>query len=183
MIKYSNIKAVKARTMRKANMNNIILIGMSGAGKSTLGVLLAKAINKKFVDTDLILQNKHGKLLHEIISEVGIEVFKGYEEDMLQSFTCDHSVIATGGSVIYSRKGMERLRELGKVIYIQVDYPTICKRLGDITTRGVIMEEGQTLEALFNEREPLYKQYAHLVLKVDHEGVEQTVEKLVDLLS
>lgn len=164
-------------------MNNIVLIGMSGAGKSTIGVLLAKAINKSFMDTDLLLQQKYHRLLHEIIHIEGIEVFKEYEEKMLVDINCENKVIATGGSVVYSHKGMKHLKTLGKVVYIKVDYENIAGRLKDIKTRGVVMAPGQSLKALYEERQPLYEEYADVILNVDYESVEETLLKLIQQLN
>ena len=164
-------------------MKNIILIGMSGAGKSTLGVLLAKSVNKKFLDTDLILQQKYGQVLHEIINEHGILEFKTYEEQMLLGLEACDTVIATGGSVIYSKLGMKRLKDLGKIIYIHVSFENISKRLNNILTRGIVIEEGQTLQGLYDEREPLYRKYADIVVEVNSEGIEETLGNIISGLN
>jgi len=164
-------------------MNNIVLIGMSGAGKSTLGVLLAKIINKKFIDTDLVLQQKHNNLLHEIINNEGIKKFKTYEENMMLELNVEDTVIATGGSVIYSHLGMNKLKKSGIVIYIHVSFSNIENRLRDITNRGIIMKDGQSLKELYNEREPLYKKYADIRVDVHHESIEETLSTILDKLS
>lgn len=163
-------------------MNNIILIGMSGSGKSTLGVLLAKIINKKFIDTDLVVQQKHGNVLHEIISIEGIENFKLFEEKIVLELNESNTVIATGGSVIYSDLGMLKLQNTGIIIYIHVPYNNIANRLKDITTRGIIMEESQTLKELYAEREPLYRKYADIIVEVDQEGIEETLSNILKKL-
>lgn len=79
---------------------NIILIGMPGAGKSTIGVLLAKALGMRFIDTDIVLQEQENRLLHEIISTDGIERFLETEEAVVSSLKPENSVIATGVSSI-----------------------------------------------------------------------------------
>ena len=78
--------------------NNYILIGMPGSGKSTIGVLLAKALGYDFVDTDLVIQQKGGGLLKEIIARIGNDGFKQLEEDVNASIDVDKSVIAPGGN-------------------------------------------------------------------------------------
>lgn len=163
-------------------MNNIILIGMSGAGKSTLGVLLAKALNYDFVDTDIMIQQKHDDLLCDIIEKEGINQFKAYEEAVLCGMSIENSVIATGGSVIYSEKGMKHLRTLGKVVYIDVPFQQIEKRLGNIHSRGIVIEEGQTLKGLYDERLSLYKQYADLVVNVQRHNIEETIDLMIEQL-
>ena len=108
---------------------NIVLIGMPGCGKSTAGVLLAKTVGKAFVDTDVVLQAKEGKKLQPMIEEIGIEAFLDKEQNAILSLTCDHTVIATGGSVIYGAEAMKHLHSHGVVVYIKLPYAEIQKRL------------------------------------------------------
>lgn len=159
--------------------NNIILIGMPGSGKSTCGVLIAKALLKNFFDTDLLIQNKENRLLQEIIDENGTEYFERAEEDAVLSLNIEGTVIATGGSVIYSEKAMNHLKKLGKVIYLYLDYHTLEKRISDIKTRGVVLRHGSTLKDMYDERQPLYESYADATIKCDGCTVEETVERIV----
>jgi len=163
-------------------MKNIILIGMSGAGKSTLGVLLAKALNYDFVDTDLLIQQQEGRLLQEIIQEKGIDYFKKIEEDVISHIHLQQTIIATGGSVVYATEGMRHLKRIGKVIYIAVDFQEIQKRIQNIHTRGIIMEEHQSLQDVYNERIKLYENYADVIVNIKEQTIEETVSLLVELL-
>ena len=86
-------------------MKNIILIGMPGAGKSTVGVLLAKSLAYDFTDTDLIIQRQQQMSLQEIIDRYGIDKLLADEEQALLSVSCDRTVVATGGSAVFSEKG------------------------------------------------------------------------------
>lgn len=165
-------------TTSKCRMNNIILIGMSGAGKSTLGVLLAKQLGYDFVDTDLLIQEKHQALLQELIDEQGIDKFKQYEEEMLLGLTAKHCVVATGGSVVYSQAGMEHLKQLGVLVYIDVDPLEIARRLESIQDRGIVIREGQTMAMLCKERDKLYRWYMDKHLLVGDEPIEVTVRRL-----
>ena len=125
---------------------NIVLTGMPGAGKSTVGVVLAKRIGYRFVDSDLVIQEKYGKLLHELIEEQGVEGFWKIENEVNASLELQRSVIATGGSVIYGREAMEHLRRMGTVIYLKLPLAEVVERLGDLNARGVTLMPGQTLE-------------------------------------
>lgn len=145
-------------------MKNIILIGMPGAGKSTVGVVLAKRLGYRFVDSDLVLQEKYGKLLHELIEQYGVEKFWKMEEEVNASLNLEQSVIATGGSAVYGTKAMERLAQGGTVVYLELPYEEIADRLGDLSARGVTMRPGQTLKDLYGERIPLYEKYAHVTV-------------------
>lgn len=145
-------------------MSNIVLIGMPGAGKSTIGVVLAKRMGYRFIDSDLVIQEKYGKLLHELIEENGVEGFWKIENDVNASIETDKSVIATGGSVIYGKSAMEHLRSIATVVYLQLPCEEVAERLGDLNERGVTLKPGQDLKDLYEERVPLYEKYAHVTI-------------------
>ena len=145
--------------------NNYILIGMPGSGKSTIGVLLAKALGYDFVDTDLVIQQKGGGLLKEIIARIGNDGF-----------------IAPGGSAVYSDKAMRHFKEIGTIIYLKLDYQTVKRRLGNLKARGVVLEKGQTLRDLYNERIPYYEKYADITVKLDKLSIGNSLEKVLENL-
>lgn len=161
--------------------SNVILIGMPGCGKSTCGVLAAKALLKNFFDTDLLLQGLEQERLQNIIDNRGIDYFLEAEEKAILSLDINATVIATGGSVVYSERAMEHLRSMGKVIYLHLEYETMVKRIKNITTRGVVLKQGTSLLDMYNERLPLYEKYADEVIYCDNNSVEQTVEEIVGL--
>lgn len=160
-------------------MNNIILIGMPSAGKSTIGVLLAKTLGFNFIDTDLLIQEKEQLLLHEIISKKGLEKFLCIEEEVCQDLQVNKSIIATGGSVVYCEKAMEHLKKIGKIIYIYVTLEEIKERLDNITTRGVAIKKGNSLEDLYIEREPLYTKYADNIVNAKGLDVEEVLNIII----
>lgn len=162
--------------------DNIVLIGMPGVGKSTVGVILAKVLGYQFLDADLLIQEQEGKLLKDIIAEVGTDGFIQVENRVNASIQCSKTIIATGGSVIYGKEAMEHLKEIGKVVYLEVPFAILEKRLSDIKGRGVVLKDGQTLYDLFMERTPLYEKYADLRISEEGLDVEQTVELLVKKL-
>ena len=103
-------------------MNNIVLIGMPSCGKSTVGVILAKKLGYRFSDSDLLIQEREGMLLHEIISKCGNDGFLKIENEVNRSLTVDKTIISTGGSVVYCEEAMEHLKSIGKVFYIDISY-------------------------------------------------------------
>ena len=137
--------------------SNIVLIGMPGSGKSTIGVLLAKALGMKFVDTDQVIQEKYGDKLQHILDTSGVDAFLRLEEDTVASLNAEGTVIATGGSVIYGPRAMVHLHEQGTIVYIQLPYEVIERRINNMATRGIALREGQTLRDLYDERVPLYE--------------------------
>ena len=160
--------------------NNITLIGMPGAGKSTVGVVLAKVMGYRFVDSDLVIQEKTGKLLSEIIAERGTEGFLQIEDEINAELDCKKSIIATGGSAVYCKNAMAHLKEISTVVYIKLPYEKVKKRLGSLKDRGVALKEGQTLKNLYEERCPLYEKYADIVVEADTNSVENCMRKIVE---
>lgn len=163
-------------------MENIVLIGMPGVGKSTIGVILAKELGYKFVDADLLIQEREGRLLKEIIAQDGVDGFLAIENDVNASINIERAVIATGGSVVYGQEAMEHLSSIATVVYLKANYEVLSKRLGNLKSRGVVLRNGQTLLDLYNERVPLYEKYANIIIDESDLGIEETLEKLVNTL-
>lgn len=161
--------------------HNITLIGMPGAGKSTIGVVLAKVLGFDFIDSDLLIQKSEGKLLWQIMRDVGNDGFNEIEERINSTIDASDSVISTGGSVIYGPKAMEHLRSISTVVYLKVNCSTLKRRLGDLEKRGVVLKPGQTLPDLFEERTPLYEKYAHITVNVSNKSVQQAVAVISEL--
>lgn len=164
-------------------MNNIVLIGMPSCGKSTVGVILAKKLGYRFSDSDLLIQEREGMLLHEIISEYGVDGFLKIENEVNRSLSVSKTVISTGGSVVYCDEAMEHLRSIGKVIYIDISYETLVRRLGDFSHRGVIIRNGSTLYDMYLERRELYEKYADITVKISEgDDICQSLDKLLERL-
>ncbi len=163
-------------------MKSIVLIGMPGAGKSTIGVLLAKALGLKFIDTDISIQNVENRLLQNIIDKDGIDAFLQIEEKVVLGIETKDVVIATGGSVVYSGKSMEKLKSSCIIIYLKIDFQETERRLNNIKTRGIVMENGKGLIDIYNERTPLYMQYSDIVADCTGKNVEEVLEKIIESL-
>ena len=161
-------------------MNNIILIGMPGVGKSTVGVILAKEAGLSFTDTDLVIQNNTGKLLKDIIAEAGVDGFLKVEEESILALDVNDSVIATGGSVVYSALAMEKLKKNGIVVYLKLPLDELKTCLDSLTNRGVVLRTGQNLEDLFIERTVLYEKYADITVLETAQTAEETMNEILD---
>ena len=163
-------------------MRNLILIGMPACGKSTLGVVLAKTLGMKFVDTDLLIQEVENCKLQEIIDERGMQEFLRIEEKVLSEIEAENSIISTGGSAVYSDKAMKHLGSIGDVVYIKLSLDEIERRLNNIKTRGIAMKPGETLADLYNMRVPLYEKYADITIETEGMGIEESIEVLIEKL-
>jgi shikimate kinase len=155
---------------------------MPGVGKSTVGVVLAKIEGYHFIDADIVIQQQERRLLKDIIASEGVEGFIDIENRINTSIECGNAVIATGGSVVYGKEAMEHYKEIGTIVYLKVGYRELKGRLGNIKNRGVVLKEGQNLETLYEERCPLYEKYADVIVDETGLNVEQTIEKILNLL-
>lgn len=160
-------------------MKNIILIGMPGSGKSTVGVVLAKKLGYRFLDSDLVIQEKCGKLLYQLIEELGEADFLMLENEINAGIQTDGAVIATGGSAVYGKEAMTHFKEIGKVVYLSLPYEELKERLGDLHERGVVIKEGFTLQDLYEERIPLYEKYADIVIDCSGRDIRSVMEEIV----
>lgn len=160
--------------------NNIILIGMPGCGKTTLGTELSEKLGYGYIDSDSVIVAREGKRLNEIIAAVGREGFLDIEAKINSELCADRCVIATGGSVVYRERAMQHLKTLGKIVYLQLPYEVIARRLGDLKKRGVALKEGFTLKDLYEERVPLYEKYADIVVPLHGQSVRRSVELIAE---
>jgi shikimate kinase len=160
-------------------MKNIILIGMPGAGKSTAGVILAKTLGRTFVDTDIAIQERTGRLLQEIIDTEGPDAFLKTEEETVLSRHFDHAVIATGGSVVFSENAMAHLKQDGVVVYLAISFEEMAKRLRNMTTRGIVLFKGESLPEMYHERVPLYEKYADITVECSDGDFEEIVGEVI----
>ncbi|KAF5087833.1 Shikimate kinase [anaerobic digester metagenome] len=161
---------------------NIVLIGMPGAGKSTVGVILAKTLGMQFIDTDILMQERAGRMLQEILDGDGPDAFKRIEGETILSLHSDRAVIATGGSVVCSEAAMAHLKSEGLVVYLEIPYAEMEARLKNITTRGILLLPGQSLRGMYDERIPLYERYADLTVACSGGDLESVVENVIEAL-
>ena len=158
---------------------NIVLIGMPASGKSTAGVILAKMLGMDFVDTDLVIQQREKALLRDLIEEYGVEGFMEREEKAVLSVSPVNTVIATGGSVVYSEKAMWHLSSIGTVVYLKVAEDELLRRLHDIRERGVVLKDGETFKEMFDSRSILYERYADITIEEGSAGIEATLSEML----
>jgi shikimate kinase len=163
--------------------NTISLIGMPGAGKSTVGVLLAKEMGLSFVDTDLVIQVHHAASLQQLLEEQGHLQLRQYEEAVLLDLPLAHTLVATGGSAVYSAASMQRLRSAGPVIFINVSLSTLLDRIDNEESRGIARAPGQDFAAVYSERTPLYQAHADITVAGDKLSAQAIVRALVGQLN
>ena len=163
-------------------MKNIVLIGMPASGKSTVGVILAKILGMNFLDTDLLIQQREVMLLRDIIEQRGVEAFLQCEEEALLSVDTENTVIATGGSAVYSESAMNTFHRTGTICYLKVERDELFRRLKNIKERGVVLRSGEDLKGMYENRSRLYEKYADLVIPEDGSTIEETVQAVVNVV-
>ncbi|MCQ2455342.1 MAG: shikimate kinase [Clostridia bacterium] len=163
-------------------MKNVILVGMPGCGKSTCGVLVAKILCKDFTDTDLLLQNNEKMPLQDIINIKGNDYFALAEEKAICNSNFENMVLATGGSVVYSQNSMEHLKKNALIIYLEISFETMIKRIENIESRGIVLKSGETLEDMYMSRIPLYEKYADVKIDCNNGDIEKTVSQIVSCI-
>lgn len=161
-------------------MKNVILIGMPGSGKSTVGVVLAKKLGYRFIDSDLVIQEKCGKLLYQLIEERGEAGFLMLENEINASITAEGAVIATGGSAVYGKEAMRHFQEIGRIVYLKLPYRELEQRIGDLHERGVVLKKGYTLRDLYEERIPLYEKYADITIACEGKDIRGVMEEIYE---
>lgn len=163
-------------------MRNIILIGMPGSGKSTLGVVLAKKLGFRFLDSDLLIQEKYQTTLERLIEAHGDAGFIRLENDVNCSIEAERTVIATGGSAVYGEGAMRHFKEIGTVVYLEVSREELDERLGSLKERGVVTNGRKTVEEIFEDRKALYRKYADITYCQDKKLLRESVEGIYDVL-
>lgn len=160
-------------------MENIILIGMPASGKSTVGRRLAKKLNMDFVDTDNLIEENEGMRLQEIIDNKGNQYFWEVEEKILCSLDCRDTVIATGGSAVLFPQAIEHMKKMGSIVYLEQSIDRLKKRLYNLDSRGVTLDEGESIESLYNYRVPLYKKYSDATVEVANKSVDDVASEII----
>ncbi|WP_229752466.1 shikimate kinase [Paenibacillus physcomitrellae] len=130
------------------------------------------------MDTDILIQEHEGRMLQEILDGEGVERFLEVEEVIVSGLQVVNSIISTGGSVIYSDKAMNTLKQNGQIIYLHVPYEEIKQRLTNISSRGIVIMKGHSLQEVYDERVPLYIKYNDAILDKE---IEQCISEIIGI--
>ena len=161
--------------------NSISLIGMAGAGKSSIGLELAKQLNFQFIDSDVLIEAKFNQTLQNILDDSGYLKLRDIEEETILSIELSNSVLATGGSAVYSAKAMQHLKQNSLVIYLEVPFDQILQRVPSFLDRGFAKQPKQSIEDAFQERQALYVESAHHAI-LNTDDLSSCITKILSLL-
>ena len=154
---------------------------MAGAGKSSIGRMLANYLKFDLIDSDQLIETHQNKSLQEVLVENGVQKFKKIEEAAILSVEFNQTVLATGGSAIFSKKAMNHIKTNSSVIYLEVSFEDIMDRVPDFSNRGFIKEPDQTMEHAFHERENKYREFADYIV-TNNEGLESCFNKILSVI-
>ena len=138
---------------------------MAGSGKSTIGIILANRLDKVFIDSDKLIEEKLQQPLQQILEEKGYLKLRQIEAEVIQNIDMENAVLATGGSAVYSPAAMEYLAQQSSIIYLQVPLSIIYERVDDFGNRGFAKHPDQSIEEVFKERVKLYENFADIVIE------------------
>ena len=165
----------------KEQKKSISLIGMAGAGKSSIGKKLADHLGFSFIDSDLLIETEYQESLQQVLDKSGKENFLKIEEKALMSIEFNNTILATGGSAIFSELAMDYLRSRSSIIFIKAPYDKIVERVSNFSERGFLKTSDQTIQEAFVERQSLYKNFADYEVANDA-SQEKCLKKILDLI-
>jgi shikimate kinase len=157
----------------------VVLVGPMGAGKSTVGALLAARWGLDVRDTDSDVEARVGKEIAEIFVDDGEEHFRALERDAVRAALAEHpGVLALGGGAVLDPQTRERLRGHA-VVYLRVGLSDAVKRVGLGVGRPLLLGNVRSrVKALLDEREPVYRELAAVVVDTDQKSAEEVADEV-----
>jgi len=170
-------------TNRKLQSGNLILVGMMGSGKTTMGRALAKHLGKDFVDSDDEVQKRTGVTIPHIFDVEGESGFRQREAAAICDLAKrDDMVLATGGGAVLAEQNRELLQQNGIVIYLKANVHDLWQRTRHDRNRPLLhtADPHAKLKELFQQRDPLYRQVADIVVQSGKQSAHALMLHLVD---
>ncbi|MFC2031854.1 shikimate kinase [Chloroflexota bacterium] len=165
---------------------NVALIGFMGTGKSTIGRVLAEKLNKKFVELDVLIEQRVGKSIPEIFQQDGEITFRELEIEVIKEVFRDRNlVIACGGGIVLNKINVDRLRQESITVYLTASPKTILKRvLADEETRPLlnVPDKVSSIRELLRFRKPFYERSADIKIDTSKMNIDSVVEQIINML-
>ena len=155
---------------------------MPGAGKTTIAKLLATKLNLEFIDSDHLIEKRNDQSIQNILDSEGHAELRLKEEEVILSCTLDNTILATGGSAVYSDKAMSYLNNNSIVVYLDIPISLVMQRVGDYSNRGFAEPNGKSPQDVFNQRTILYKKWCHLIIDGTYD-INTVAENIIKAVS
>lgn len=156
-----------------------------GAGKSTIGRQLAKALHRKFYDSDKVIEQRTGVSISWIFEMEGEAGFREREAKIIDELTqLENIVLATGGGAVLSEQNRKLLSQRGHVVYLAASSEQLFRRTARDKKRPLLQtgDRRKQIAALLEQREPLYREVADVVLKTSDQSIQHTVNDVIKKL-
>ncbi len=164
---------------------NIFLVGLMGSGKTTVGRALAKRLGMPFVDADHEIEARTGATIPTIFEIEGEASFRRREAEVIRDLTAqDGIVLATGGGAVLDPQSRTYLKTRGTVVYLRATVSSILHRTAMDKNRPLLQtaDPRKKIEELSRQREPLYREVAHITIDTGRPNVHLMVQSIVDKL-
>lgn len=161
---------------------SIILVGLPGAGKTTIGRQLARRLGLPFVDSDHVIEERLGCAIREYFAREGEVAFRDVEQAVLDDLTRHHQgVVSTGGGAVLREANRRHLHDRGQVIYLRTSPEDVFRRVRHDNARPLLQVDDPLarLRALYETRDPLYRETAHYVIETGRPSVASLVHKII----
>jgi shikimate kinase len=161
--------------------SNIFLVGLMGAGKTSVGKVLAKRLQKTFLDADHVLVERTGVKIPVIFEVEGEAGFRAREASVIAELTERHNIVlATGGGAVLNPTNRALLRERGTVIYLRAAPEELWRRTRHDKNRPLLQtgDPLATLQRLYEERDPLYRETAHVIVNTGNQSIARLTNGL-----
>lgn len=164
-----------------ARAPSIYLVGPMGAGKSTIGRLLSAELSLEFYDSDKVIEERCGANIPWIFDMEGEQGFREREQQVIDELTqLPNIILATGGGAVMRKENRQHLSARGTVVYLCTSVNQQLERTAKDKNRPLLQAEnpGEVLQALFTQRDPLYREVADIIIKTDHHSPKWVVQEI-----
>ena len=162
--------------------NSIALIGFMGVGKTVVGKVLAKKLNREFVELDSLIERKAGKPIPEIFEQDGEVAFRDLEIEVTKEVSGNkNQVIACGGGIVLNKINIDRLRKDSIIVYLIASPGVILKRVSNGGERPVLkINNLPTIQELLRFREPFYERAADFKINTSRANIKSVIEQIIN---
>ncbi len=165
---------------------NIVLIGMRGSGKTVVGKLLATTLKKDFAETDVVIAEKEGKIISQIVRENGWDYFRDLETEVVkEAAKKNNCVVSCGGGIVLKKENISSLKKNGKFFWLQVSIDTLLKRIGEDSNRPFLTNaksRREDMEMVLQQRYSLYENAADVTIDTENKTPTDVAEKIIQNL-
>ncbi|MBI2638104.1 3-phosphoshikimate 1-carboxyvinyltransferase [Candidatus Peregrinibacteria bacterium] len=170
---YPNFWKDLARVKSQLQEKNLVLTGMRGSGKSRIGALLGRALGRRFIDIDDLIEEKEKKSISEIVSRRGWKYFRLLEQKTVQKLaSIRRAIIATGGGTLMDPRNAKILKQNSKIVFLECPVKIMRRRIGASTHRPSLTGKKNFLDELaeiYEKRKRKYEAVADAIMDVSRQ--------------